>query len=100
MAREVEQQLGSVDVLVNNAGVFGPVGPIWETDADEWWHSMDVNLRGPWLCSQAVLPSMIARGRGCIISTASSAGLRGTPYGSAYVLSKTAIIRLSEILAV
>jgi len=51
----VEQALGPVDLLVNNAGVAGPFGPFWETDPDTWWRAVDVNLRGQILCAHAVL---------------------------------------------
>src|SRR5208337_271474 len=56
MAREVERTLGPVDLLVNNAGTAGPLGPMWEADPGDWWHSIEVNLRGPYLCSHALLP--------------------------------------------
>ena len=60
MVADVGDRLGPVDLLVNNAGVSGPVGPAWEVDAEEWWRCMDVNLRGPYLCARAVLPGMVA----------------------------------------
>jgi NADP-dependent 3-hydroxy acid dehydrogenase YdfG len=53
---KVEQTLGPVDVLVNNAGVSGPIGPLAESNPDDWWRCMEVNLRGPLLCTHAVLP--------------------------------------------
>jgi NAD(P)-dependent dehydrogenase (short-subunit alcohol dehydrogenase family) len=99
MVAEVEQRLGAVDLLLNNAGVALPFGPIWEVDADEWWRCLDVNLRGPFLCTRAVLPGMIARRRGRILNMASAAGLEAIAYLSAYVISKTALIRFSENLA-
>jgi len=95
----VEEQLGPVDLLVNNAGVGAPVGPVWESDPDRWWRCIDVNLRGPFLCSQAVLPGMIARRRGRVITVASGAGTKPWAYASGYVASKTAVIRLCENLA-
>ena len=99
MVREVEKSLGSVDLLVNNAGLAGPIGPTWETDPDDWWRCLEVNLRGPMLCSRAVLPGMIARGGGRIVNVASGAGTFAIPYLGTYVTSKTALIRFTEILA-
>lgn len=58
---EIERRLGPVDLLVNNAGVLGPLGPIAETDIADWWQALDVNLRGPLLCTRAALRGMIAR---------------------------------------
>jgi NAD(P)-dependent dehydrogenase (short-subunit alcohol dehydrogenase family) len=100
MVTEAEQTLGPVDLLVNNAGVATPLGPIWEVDADEWWRCLDVNLRGSFLCTRAVLPGMIARRRGRILNVASAAGLEAISYLSAYVVSKTALIRFTENVAI
>src|SRR5262245_18685892 len=94
-----ERQLGPVDLLVNNAGVGGPVGPLAQADPDAWWRTVEVNLRGPLLCSRAVLPGMLARRRGRIVNVASGAGARAIPHLSAYVTSKAALIRLTENLA-
>lgn len=99
MVEEVEARLGPVDLLVNNAGVLGPGGPLWEVDPDVWQRCLDVNLRGPYLCSRAVLPSMVRRGAGRIVMVASSVGLGPIMYGSAYGVSKCALIRLAETLA-
>lgn len=96
----VEQQLGPVDLLVNNAGVLRAIGRITELEADDWWREVEINLRGSFLCSQAVLPGMMARHRGRIINVASVAGLHAIDGFSAYCLSKTALIRLTESLAV
>lgn len=100
MVAETEEYLGPVTLLVNNAGVPGPGGVVWETPADEWWRCLDINLRGPLLCSQAVLSGMVARRKGRIVNMASGAGLGASAYGSAYGVSKTAIIRLSEDMAI
>jgi len=99
MVAEIEQAVGPVDLLVNNAGQFGPVGPLAATDPDEWWQALEVNLRGPLYCARAVLPGMLARGHGRIINISSSAGLAAIPMLSAYAVSKTALYRLSENLA-
>jgi NAD(P)-dependent dehydrogenase (short-subunit alcohol dehydrogenase family) len=98
MVHEVQQVLGSVDLLVNNAGLAGPIGPTWETNYEDWWRCLEVNLRGPMLCSRAVLPGMIARKKGHIVNVASGAGTFAIPYLGAYDTSKTALIRLTEVL--
>jgi len=92
-------KVGSVDILINNAGIEGPCGPVWEIGADEWWKCVDVNLRGAFLCIHAVLPYMISQKQGRIINMASITGEKPYPFNSAYSLSKMALIRLSEILA-
>jgi NAD(P)-dependent dehydrogenase (short-subunit alcohol dehydrogenase family) len=95
----VRRELGPIDLLVNNAGIGGPIGPLAECDPDEWWRCLEVNLRGPLLCSRAVLPDMLSRRRGRIVNVASGAGTRAIPYLSAYVTSKAALIHLTETLA-
>jgi NAD(P)-dependent dehydrogenase (short-subunit alcohol dehydrogenase family) len=96
----VSRELGPNDLLVNNAGVGGPIGPLADADPEAWWRCVEVNLRGPLICSRAVLPGMLARRRGRIVNVASGAGTRAIPYLSAYVVSKAALIRLTETLAV
>jgi NAD(P)-dependent dehydrogenase (short-subunit alcohol dehydrogenase family) len=95
----IEQSLGPVDLLINNAAAIKPFGPFWETDVEEWWRTMEVNVRGPLLCSQCVLPGMVARRRGRIINIVSGAGAVSTPYYTAYVTSKAALIRFTECVA-
>ena len=73
--------------------------PAWEVDPAEWWRCMEVNVYGAYLCAAAVLPSMVRRRRGRIVNMASGAGLQAIPFGSAYVVSKTALIRMAETLA-
>jgi NAD(P)-dependent dehydrogenase (short-subunit alcohol dehydrogenase family) len=103
---EIEQSLGPVDLLINNAGSLGPLGPFWETNVDEWWSSMNVNLRGQLLCARFVLPGMVSRRHERIINVASGGGatvVRGEldirSYFSSYITSKTALIRFAECLA-
>lgn len=99
MVREVEEKFGPINLLVNNAGVAEPFGPIAQADAAAWWRCFEINVRGPFLCSQAVLPGMLGRRRGRIVHVASGAGTFAIPNLSAYAISKTALIRLSETLA-
>jgi NAD(P)-dependent dehydrogenase (short-subunit alcohol dehydrogenase family) len=99
MIEEVDKQLGPVDILINNAGHAGVPGPIWEVEADEWWLTFEVNVRGAFLCAKAVLPGMILRQRGKIINVASQAGTLTIPYATPYCASKAALIRFSDCLA-
>jgi acyl-CoA synthetase (AMP-forming)/AMP-acid ligase II/NAD(P)-dependent dehydrogenase (short-subunit alcohol dehydrogenase family) len=97
--KEVSEQLGPIDLLINNAGVTGPIGPLWEVDPDDWWQAMEVNLRSVLVCTRLVLPSMIARGRGRIVNITTEAGVFRWPLVSAYAVSKAAEIKLTENLA-
>jgi NAD(P)-dependent dehydrogenase (short-subunit alcohol dehydrogenase family) len=87
----VEAALGPVDLLVNNAGQFGPIGPIAATDPDQWWQALEVNLRGPLYCARAVLPGMLTRRHGRIVNVSSGAGFAAIPMLSAYAVSKAAL---------
>jgi NAD(P)-dependent dehydrogenase (short-subunit alcohol dehydrogenase family) len=93
------RRLGPVDLLVNNAGVCGPVGDAWQVGADDWWRAVEINLRGVYLCSRAVLPAMTARGAGRIVNITSQAGVFRWPQVSAYSVSKAAVIKFTENLA-
>ncbi|MBI1852751.1 MAG: SDR family oxidoreductase [Planctomycetes bacterium] len=99
MVAETERIFGPPDLLVNVAGVAQPFGPAWQVDPEDWWRCLEVNLRGPFLCARAVLPVMIARRRGRIINVSSGSGTVAIAHASAYVTSKTALIRFSEVLA-
>lgn len=96
---ETEQKLGAVTVLVNNAGIFGATGPIWETSTEDWKQALDVNVYGPYLCSAAVLKRMVQRKQGRIINIASGAALGPVAYGHAYCVTKAALLRLTECIA-
>ena len=98
--QQVSGQLGPIDVLVNNAGVTGPAGALWEVDPGDWWQTMEVNLRSVLTCTQLVLPSMIARRHGRIVNITSHASAYRWPLVSAYAVSKAAGIKLTENLAV
>ncbi|WP_240554419.1 SDR family oxidoreductase, partial [Streptomyces niveiscabiei] len=82
------------------AGVPGPAGPVWESDPAEWQHAMDVNLGGTLAACRAVVPGMIERGRGRIVTVSSHAGHTRWPYVSAYSVSKAAVNKLTENLAI
>ncbi len=96
----IEEELGPIDVLVNNAGTFSTIGPVWEADPDRWFRDVRVNLYGAFLCCRAVAKRMVPRGRGYIINVASSGGVGDAhPYSTSYAASKTAQVRLTEGLA-
>ncbi|MBE1876493.1 SDR family NAD(P)-dependent oxidoreductase [Myceligenerans sp. TRM 65318] len=90
--------LGSLDLLVNNAGRIEAETPLWESDPDDWWATFEVNVRGVYLVSRYVVPGMLARGAGRVVDLASGASTHGRPVISAYVGSKTAILRMGEHL--
>lgn len=96
---QLQQQLGPVDVLINNAGVIGPAGPTWELDPTDWWRTFEVNLGGAFALTSAVLPDMIAAGHGTIVNITSNAGVYRWPLVSAYATSKAALVKLTENLA-
>ena len=96
---DVMSRLGPVDLLVNNAGLPSPPGRDWEHDPDRWWYVMQVNVRGPYLLSRAVLPGMIERGRGRIVNVLGSSSYLASPYGSAYTTSKAALYSMTRSLA-
>jgi 3-oxoacyl-[acyl-carrier protein] reductase len=89
---------GRVDVLVNNAGITMPKGPL-ETSEAEWDRVLAVNLKSVFLCSRAVAEGMVAQGGGRIINIASTAGQTGTLSGPAYCASKAGVMGLTKSLA-
>jgi NAD(P)-dependent dehydrogenase (short-subunit alcohol dehydrogenase family) len=99
MVQETVNQLGSVDILVNNAGILGPQKPIVELNEDGWDAVVDVNLKGTFLCSKAVLPLMIAKTYGKIVNISSVAGKTGEPFAAVYSATKAAVINLTQGLA-
>lgn len=94
-----EDELGPLGLVVANAGRFAAAGPVWESDPEQWWRDVEVNLRGPLLALHAVLPGMLARGGGRVVCLASGIGTRPFPYASAYAASKAALLRLVDSVA-
>lgn len=89
---------GPIDILVNSAGIVGPNKPLWEVDVDDWKRTFDVNVVGLFAVTKVVIPGMIERGWGRIVSMASMAGKDGNPNLSAYSASKAAVIGLTKSL--
>jgi len=90
--------LGKVEILVNNAGIAGATATTWDTDPEEWRKVMRVNLDGPFICSRAVVPLMIAQNYGRIVNIASIAGKEGNPNAAHYSASKAGVIALTKSL--
>jgi len=91
-------RLGRIDILVNNAGIAGTNAKTWETDVEEWRKVMRINLDGPFICSRAVAPLMIAQNYGRIVNIASIAGKEGNPNAAHYSASKAGLIALTKSL--
>ena len=90
--------LGRIDILINNAGIAGANAKTWETDVEEWRKVMRVNLDGPFICSRAIVPLMIAQNYGRIVNIASIAGKEGNPNAAHYSASKAGVIALTKSL--
>ena len=102
VARLVETTLtayGHIDILVNAAGVYGPIGPMWNVDIDEWIQAMQINLFGTFMCCHTVLPHMIERQQGKIVNFSGGGATSPLPRFTAYGVSKTGNVRLTETLA-
>ena len=90
---------GSLEILVNNAGIAGKAAPIWEQSDSDWLRVMDLNINAPFYMCRAILPHMRAKGYGRIVNIASIAGKEGNPNMVAYSASKAAIIGLTKSIA-
>lgn len=91
---------GRIDVLINNSGVGGPSGPLWELSLEDWRSTFAVNVEGVFLVSRAVIPRMIERGGGSIINIGSITGKRPLWGRTPYAATKTALIGLTRTLAI
>jgi NAD(P)-dependent dehydrogenase (short-subunit alcohol dehydrogenase family) len=99
MVSEVVEHMGQIDVLVNNAGIFSR-GPSTEVSEEDWDRMMDINVKGSFLCTQAVVKQMIEKKiPGSLIHMSSIAGFVGFAESLAYCTSKGAILQMSKVLA-
>ena len=94
------KRFGAIDLLVNCAGLVDDAEvPLWEADVDRWWSVVESHVRGAQLLARAVLPAMVARGRGRVINLGSGMGTRAEADYSAYSVGKAAQMRMTECLA-
>ncbi|MBI2304489.1 MAG: glucose 1-dehydrogenase [Chloroflexi bacterium] len=98
MVAQTLRQFATIDILVNDAGIFTRV-PVAEMTEEEWDQVLDVNLKGVFLCSRAVIKHMIPRRYGKIVNVASSRGIHGSARGAHYAASKGGIIAFTRSLA-
>ena len=95
---KIRDQIGEIDLLVNNAGVGAGGVLSWEADPDTWWRVMEVNVRGVFNCTNAVLKHMVERNRGRIINIGSNAAVYPTTMASDYGASKAALLHLTNTI--
>ena len=88
----------NIDILINNAGITGPTGPLWEYDVDMWNKIVQINLIGTFNCCRAIVPNMIKNNYGRIVNVASVAGKDGNANASAYSSGKAGTIGLTKAL--
>ena len=100
LVNTLKSNCDGLDVLINNAAIQGPIGPLWKNDLDAWRHAIEVDLLAPvWLCS-GLLPLMQKNGSGSIINLSGGGATGPRPNFSAYATSKAGLVRFSETLAV
>ena len=92
-------EYGTIDILVNCAGIYGPIGLITEIDAKKWIEAININLYGTFLCMRAALPTMMKNKKGKIVNMSGGGGASPLPRFSAYGTSKAGVIRLTESTA-
>ena len=99
LAEELADAAAEISILINNAGVAGPVAPLTEIEVADWDEVFDINVRGVFLMCKAFLPPMVQRGRGDVINIASVSGKRPLVRRTPYCASKMAVIGLTSTLA-
>lgn len=93
------KKLGTIDVLVNNAGVYGPLGAIEDIKSSEWVNAISINLFGIFFACKHIIPHMKKNGHGKIINLSGGGATAPLPRISAYAASKAAVVRLTDTLA-
>jgi 3-oxoacyl-[acyl-carrier protein] reductase len=95
----VNRKFGGIHVLVNCAGILGPIGPTNDVSVEHWLKTIEINLVGSFYLVRAVLPSMLASGGGKIVQFSGGGAAYGRPFFTAYGASKAALVRFTESLA-
>jgi 3-oxoacyl-[acyl-carrier protein] reductase len=98
MIEQTLKEFGTIDVLINNAGIY-PSASIEELTAESWNRVIGTNLTGAFLCSRAVVPTMLEKKKGRVINLSSTTAFRGARNGAHYAASKAGIIGFTKALA-
>jgi len=93
------QEGGQVDILVNSAGIYGPIGPTSDIDISAWTQALEVNLFGPFYLCRSLIPHFIQRKQGKIILLGGGGATAPLPNFSSYAASKAGVVRLADTLA-
>lgn len=93
------EKFHTIDILVNCAGIYGPIGLITNIDVEEWIKTININLYGTFLCMKAVLPTMMKKEKGKIINMSGGGAVSSFPRFSAYGTSKAGVVRLTETIS-
>jgi len=96
---QVLDRWGRVDILINNAGVIDPIAPLTRVDPDVWSYNLDVNLKGPFFMTRALLPVMLEAGRGVIVNVGSGAAHNVITSWTAYCAAKAGLHHLTRVIA-
>ena len=97
MVIETVSKFGTLDVLVNGAGILIRTPPLIDVDELDWDLTMDTNIKGLFLCCKYAIPAMLAHGSGSIVNIASMSGIRGVVYSVPYAVSKAGVIHLTKV---
>jgi|TARA_B100000767_G_scaffold216898_1_gene204514 3-oxoacyl-[acyl-carrier protein] reductase len=95
---ETENELGKIDIFVNNAGITGMNAKVWDYPLEEWKKVIELDLNSTFYCCKAVVPHMIKNNYGRIVNIASIAGKEGNPNASAYSTAKAGVIGFTKSL--